>query len=144
MKRFFTVTSPTNALAVAVYAMLTVYGVGFLFAPVEVITVLPELWSTMWVIAASGALYAVLSAPRRRDPDTSLIIEFWASVLLFIEFVWFEVALLYHRTESGAFQVTTFTVVLIFVVAFGARAFQIHSDRKSLKQFRANEPPGKR
>ena len=144
MKRYFTVTSPTNSLAVAIYGMFTFYGVMFLFGPSSILLQLGQGWSTMLLISGSAALYATLSAPRRRDPDQSLIIELWACVTLCILMGWLGYFLLGYRTDTGQFATTTFGVTLIFFVAFGARALQIRHDRKALKKFRAQAPPGTR
>ena len=144
MKRFFTVTSPTNSLAVAIYGMLAFYGFMFLFGSSSFILQLGQGWSTMLLIGASAALFATLSAPRRRDPDRSLIIELWACVTLCLLMGWLSYFLLGYRTDTGQFATTTFGASLIFVVAFGARAIQIRHDRKALKKFRAQAPPGTR
>lgn len=145
MKRYFTVTSPTNSLAVAIYAMFTFYGVMFLFgSSSSFVLQLGQGWSTMMLIAGSAALYATLSAPRRRDPDQSLIIEFWACVTLCMLMAWLEWFLMGYRTDTGQFATTSFGLGLIFFVAFGARAIQIRHDRKALKKFRAQAPPGTR
>lgn len=143
MKRFFTVTSPTNSLAVAIYCMFTFYGVMFLISPGSgIIAALGNGWSTLVLIGGSAAVYATLSAPRRRDPGQSLVIEFWACVLLCTLMGWLLGFLLSYRSDTGQFATTTFGLGLIFFIAFIARAIQIIHDRKALKKFRAQAPPG--
>jgi hypothetical protein len=125
--------------------MFTFYGVVFLTGPQSAfVERMGHAWSTVLLISASAALYATLSAPRRRDPDQSLIIELWACISLCILMAWLEIVVLGYRTESGDFPVTAFGLGLIFFVAFGARAIQIIHDRKALKKFRSGTPPGTR
>ena len=143
MKRFFTVTSPTNSLAVSIYAMFMFYGVIFVFwpPPEGPIKGLGTVWSTVLLISSSAAVYATLSSPRRRDPDQSLIIEFWASLTLCTLMFWLEVALWFYRTPTGAVAWNTLGLTVIFVVGFGARAGQVVHDRNALRKYRSQGPP---
>lgn len=142
MKRFFTVTSPDNALAVAIYCMLTFYGLVFLLGtPSGPVRALGHLWSTVLLVASSAAAWATLYSPRRRDPDQSLIVEYWSSVTLCILMCWLEVSLLWYHTESGQPPFITAGVGLIFIAGFGFRAHQIKQDRKSLAKYRRDHGP---
>lgn len=139
MKRFFTVTSPNNAVATASYAMMTFYGVAFTVGdPLGPIQALGDMWSTMLLISAAAATVAVLTSPRRRDPDRSLIIEFWSCITLCLLFVWLLLSLSTWRTETGAIAWNTGALSLIFVISFAARIFQIRNDRKALRVYRAS------
>jgi hypothetical protein len=124
--------------------VLTFYAIVFVFkTPSGPVEALGTVWSTSLLVAASAGVFATLSAPKRRDPDQSLVIEFWASVTLCIIFCWLEISLFWYRTETGAFAVNLFGAGLIFVIAFLARSIQIVRDRKDLRKFRANGPVAK-
>ena len=144
----YTITSPTNALAVAIYAMIAFSGLMLIVnvsnAP-SVDTQLGEgisdMWATLLFISSSAAVYATLSAPKRRDPDVSLALEFWACISLCTLMFILEASLLPYRTPAGNFMTTSFGFGLIFLVAFGFRARQIKRERRSLRDFRNGPKP---
>lgn len=145
----FTITSPTNALAVAIYAMLAFAGFTFVAGVGKVPSLtfdwnesLDDVWSMLLFIASSAAVYATLTAPKRRDPDVSLMIEFWACISLCMLMVVFEGSLLPYRTAAGSFMTTSFGFGLIFLVGFGFRAWQIRRERKAVRGFRNGTPSG--
>lgn len=141
----FNVTSPTNALAVAIYALIAFVGFASTIRIVQgqLILSMPynESWSMLTFICGSAAVYATLTAPKRRDPDDSLAIEMWSSVGLSVLLVYFEVFVSFYRSETGAFAVTSFGFGLIFLIGFIARAAQIYLERKGLKKFREDNKP---
>lgn len=144
----FTITSPTNALAVGIYAMLAFAGLSFVIGLGKVPSMafdwnesVDDMWSMLLFISASAAVYATLTAPKRRDPDTSLMIEFWACISLCTLMVIFESSLLPYRTPAGNFMTTSFGFGLIFLVAFGFRARQIKRERKAVRDFRNGSAP---
>lgn len=136
----FSITSPTNALAVVVYAMVAFSGFANTLdlSQTKLLDSMPlnESWSMLLFIAGSVAVYATLTAPRRRDPDDSLALELWASVVLCILLGLFELFLMFYRSETGAFAVTSFGFGLILFTGFLARAVQIFIERKNLKVYR--------
>lgn len=143
----YTVTSPTNSLAVTIYALVAFIGFGATLHIVKE-TILGQMmfnesWSVLTFIAGSAAVYATLSAPNRRDPDDSLAIELWASATLCILLGYFAVFLLFFfRSESGAFAATSFGYTMIFFIGFLARAIQIFVERRNLKKYREASPSG--
>lgn len=136
----YNVTSPTNALAVAIYSLIAFVGFASTVRMMrgDLVLSMPynESWSMLVFIAGSTAVYATLSAPRRRDPDDSLMLEMWSSVALSALLLYFEIYVFFYRSETGAFAVTSFGFGFIFLVAFIARAIQIYVERKGLKKFR--------
>ena len=136
----FSITSPTNSLAVTIYCLIAFIGFGSTVKAVggSLLQAMPlnESWSMLTFIAGSAAVYATLSAPKRRDPDDSLAIEMWACTALCILFAYFEWHLSWYRSETGAFAVTSFGFGFIFFVGFLARAIQIYVERKNLRKFR--------
>jgi len=141
MRRFFTVTSPSNALAVGIYCMFAFWGVSFLFkTPSGPVGALGSVWSTALLIASSAAALATLTAPKRRDPDQSLIIELCASTTLCILLGWLMGSLWWYYQNTGVWALNLLGLASIPFVAFGARAIQIWRDRKDLRKFRASHP----
>lgn len=136
----FSITSPTNALAVVVYAMIAFAGFANTvnLSHTVLIDSMPynESWSMMTFIGGSVAVYATLTAPGRRDPDDSLALELWSSAVLCVLLGLFELFLVFYRSETGAFAVTSFGFGLIFFAGFLARAVQIFVERKNLKAYR--------
>lgn len=148
MKRYFTVTSPTNALAVTIYAMLAFAGLMMTIGLSKITSIdvqfgeVPaDMFSTLLFLSSSAAVYATLSAPKRRDPDVSLRIEFWACISLCTLMVLLELSLLPYRTPTGSFLTTTFGFGFIFLVGFAMRARQIKRERKELRDFRNRNAP---
>lgn len=148
MKPPLTITSPTNALAVGIYAMTAFSGFMLIVNLSQVPSIetqfgeaVGDMWSTVMLIAASAAVYACLSAPKRRDLDTSLAIEFWSCVSLCTLMVILELSLFPYRTPAGNFMTTSFGFGLIFLVAFGFRARQIKRERKAVRAFRNGPTP---
>jgi len=146
--KLHTITSPNNALAVAIYAMLSFSGLCMILSVMKTVTItawlgdpLSDMWATLLFISSSAAVYATLSAPKRRDPDTSLIIELWSCISLCTLMILLELSVLLYRSPSGAFLATSFGFGLIFLVAFGFRAKQIKKERKALHDFRNGPKP---
>lgn len=144
----FTITSPTNALAVAIYAMVAFSGLMLVLNLSQVPSidnqlneVVSDMWSTVMFISASAAVYATLTAPKRRDPDISLAIEFWSCISLCTLMMLLELTLFPYRTPTGAFMTTSFGFGLIFLVGFGFRARQIKRERKAVRDFRNGPTP---
>src|SRR5690349_22523469 len=105
--------------------MIAFYGFVFLFGqPAGPVRDLGVFWSTMLLVSSSAAALATLTAPKRRDPDDALIVEFWASVSLCILMGWFLTSLFFwYRTDTGNFASNTAGLVSIFFIGFGARAW---------------------
>ena len=145
MKAPFTITSPTNALAVGIYALFAFYGL-MLFTHVAVVRTLTfpfnEMWGTLLLIASSAAVYATLSAPRRRDPDVSLAIELFASASLCTLLTVLSWSVAVFPTTTGEFPTTTFGLCIIFTLGFLARAVQIVKERRNIRNFRNGPTPG--
>jgi len=99
-----------------------------------------DMWSTLLLASSSAAVYATLTAPKRRDPDISLMIEYWACISLCTLMVVLELSLFPYRTPAGNFMTTSFGFGLIFLVAFGFRARQIKRERKAVRDFRNGSP----
>lgn len=144
----FTITSTNNAVAVAIYAMLAFAGFMMVLGPSRVISiesvnpVFADMFAMLLFMCGSAAVYATLSAPKRRDIDTSLAIEFWSCVSLCTLMCGLELSLLFYRSPSGAFLTSTFGFGLIFLVAFFFRARQIKHERKAVRAFRDGPNPG--
>lgn len=143
----FTITSPTNSLAVVIYILMAFAGGVYTMnlSPNQTVdgvfgNPLSDVWSTLLLLSASAAVYATLSAPRRRDPDTSLVIEFWACITLSTLLGWFEWLLLSYRTESGALLTNSIGFSSIFLLGFSFRAGQIFVERRALRRFRDSQP----
>lgn len=139
----FTVTSPTNALAVVIYVLLAFTG----FMTTTNLTQngsadrlmgspMSDVWSTLLFLSASAAVYAVLSAPKRRDPDTSLVIEYWACISLCSLLIWFEYLMI---TSEGPKLTNSIVFTVIFLIGFACRAGQIFVERRALRRFRATQ-----
>lgn len=141
--RPFTVTSPTNALSVVVYGMFTFYGAVLITKVTQAISI-PEdvrgVWATLMFLSASAALYGVLTAPKRRDPDRSLRIEFYTSGALCILMGYLDFSIATYPTTTGAFPITSFGLCMIFCLGFGARSAQIFFERQSLRKYRESPP----
>lgn len=121
--------------------MFAFWGVTFLFrAPTGPIGALGDVWSTALLVASSAAALATLTAPKRRDPDQSLIVELCASSTLCILLGWLIASLFWYQSDTGIFSFNLLGLTSIPFVAFGARAFQIWRDRKDLRKFRASHP----
>ena len=142
----FTITSPTNSLAVVIYMLLAF--AGFVYTTnlspngtVDSVLGNPmsDVWSTLLFLSSSAAVYATLSAPRRRDPDVSLAIEFWACVTLCTLLSWFEYLLLGYRNSEGVILTNTLGFSSIFLIGFAFRAGQIFIERRRLHRFRATQ-----
>ena len=143
----FTITSPTNSLAVVIYCLLAFAGFVYTtnLSPNGTVdnvlgNPMSDVWSTLLFISSSAAVYATLSASRRRDPDTSLVIEFWACITLCTLLSWFEYLLLGYRNEDGSILTNTLGFSSIFLIGFACRAIQIFVERRRLSRFRASQP----
>lgn len=143
----FTITSPTNSLAVVIYILMAFAGLIYTTNLSPNATVdrvlgnpLSDVWSTLLFLSASAAVYATLTAPRRRDPDTSLVMEMWACITLCTLLAWLEILLLGHRTDSGSLLANTLGFTAIFLLGFAFRAGQIFFERRALRRFRDSQP----
>lgn len=141
----FTITSPTNSLAVVIYVLLAFAGFVYTtnLSPNGTIdnvlgNPLSDVWSTLLFLSSSAAVYATLSAPKRRDPDTSLVIEFWACITLCTLLSWLEYLLLGYRPD-GSLLANTLGFTGIFLIGFAFRAGQIFVERRRLRRFRASQ-----
>lgn len=144
----FTVTSPTNALAVVIYIVFAFYGLMLtinLADPPSLVgafgNALRDVWAVTLFLSSSAAVYATLSAPKRRDPDRSLVLELIASVALCTLMGFFAWSFIDYWHETFVFPVSPFGLVLIFLLGFGSRAIQIVVERRSLRNFRNGPPP---
>lgn len=143
----FTITSPTNSLAVVIYILLAFAGAVYTMnispnATIDRVLGNPasDVWSTLLLISSSTAVYATLSAPRRRNPDTSLIMEYWACITLCTLLGWLEYLLFGYRSAEGGLLTNTLGFTGIFFLGFAFRAGQIFFERRALRRYRETQP----
>lgn len=134
-RRVLTITSPTNAHALAAYAGITALGIlHTLVGPGEALRTMltPSIASTLMGILIVGGLTcfsAAVVGSRERDPTLALTVEIGTLSILAVTLLLFFVSLIrFYGTDAP----TTTVVVGMFLVGSIARVLQAGHERALL------------
>lgn len=145
MKKPLSVSSPTHAIALAVYFMLGFsgfMGVFNLSNASRVVQAMGEgnsdVWATTLMIGGWGALTSAIAAKKARRPEYNLRLEKIFCLTIFVNLSYYTCILLTNFGDRG---ISTALFSATFALGALFRAIQLFFERRLIKRARANPEP---